>query len=179
MTSVQSWLDAMAAEPAVVAAAQQVALGANAADAAGAFLADTAAARSAAPKLPIPGQRNILITSALPYVNNVPHLGNIIGCVLRCDWIGCSEQGSPQAAAGCHTVGLPCNRKAKRSTASVCLPNCSQARAACCSPAVQCRRVCALCSRTRLQRCLCVRYRRVRHRHRDQGRPLGCLFQRC
>ena len=31
-------------------------------------------------KLPIEGQRNILITSALPYVNNVPHLGNIIGC---------------------------------------------------------------------------------------------------
>ena len=24
------------------------------------------------PLLPIPGQRNILITSALPYVNNVP-----------------------------------------------------------------------------------------------------------
>lgn len=35
-----------------------------------------------APKLPIPGKRNILITSALPYVNNVPHLGNIIGCNL-------------------------------------------------------------------------------------------------
>ena len=32
-------------------------------------------------KLPIPGKRNILITSALPYVNNVPHLGNIIGCM--------------------------------------------------------------------------------------------------
>jgi protein TonB len=32
------------------------------------------------PKPPIPGRRNILITSALPYVNNVPHLGNIIGC---------------------------------------------------------------------------------------------------
>lgn len=31
------------------------------------------------PKLPIPGKRNILTTSALPYVNNVPHLGNIIG----------------------------------------------------------------------------------------------------
>lgn len=29
--------------------------------------------------------RNILITSALPYVNNVPHLGNIIGCVLSAD----------------------------------------------------------------------------------------------
>ncbi|EXB99119.1 putative methionine--tRNA ligase [Morus notabilis] len=37
------------------------------------------------PKTPIPGKRNILITSALPYVNNVPHLGNIIGCVLSAD----------------------------------------------------------------------------------------------
>ncbi len=27
----------------------------------------------------------VLITSALPYVNNVPHLGNIIGCVLSAD----------------------------------------------------------------------------------------------
>ena len=35
--------------------------------------------------LPIAGRRNILITSALPYVNNVPHLGNIIGCVLSAD----------------------------------------------------------------------------------------------
>lgn len=34
---------------------------------------------------PLPNQRNILITSALPYVNNVPHLGNIIGCVLSAD----------------------------------------------------------------------------------------------
>jgi leucyl-tRNA synthetase len=30
-------------------------------------------------------KRNILITSSLPYVNNVPHLGNIIGCVLSAD----------------------------------------------------------------------------------------------
>uniref|UniRef100_A0A453SKM1 methionine--tRNA ligase n=1 Tax=Aegilops tauschii subsp. strangulata TaxID=200361 RepID=A0A453SKM1_AEGTS len=29
--------------------------------------------------------RNVLVTSALPYVNNVPHLGNIIGCVLSAD----------------------------------------------------------------------------------------------
>ncbi len=36
-------------------------------------------------KLRIAGQRNILITSALPYVNNVPHLGNIVGCVLSAD----------------------------------------------------------------------------------------------
>ena len=32
-----------------------------------------------------PKKKNILITSALPYVNNVPHLGNLIGCVLSAD----------------------------------------------------------------------------------------------
>ena len=39
------------------------------------------------PEIPLPkaGKRNILITSALRYVNNVPHLGNIIGCVLSAD----------------------------------------------------------------------------------------------
>ncbi|XP_055861016.1 methionine--tRNA ligase, cytoplasmic-like [Biomphalaria glabrata] len=37
------------------------------------------------PILPDPQRRNILVTSALPYVNNVPHLGNIIGCVLSAD----------------------------------------------------------------------------------------------
>ncbi|OWR49585.1 hypothetical protein KGM_210187 [Danaus plexippus plexippus] len=35
--------------------------------------------------LPDKDRRNVLITSALPYVNNVPHLGNIIGCVLSAD----------------------------------------------------------------------------------------------
>lgn len=35
--------------------------------------------------LPSISEKNILITSALPYVNNVPHLGNIIGCVLSAD----------------------------------------------------------------------------------------------
>ena len=35
--------------------------------------------------LPQSGKQNRLITSALPYVNNVPHLGNIIGCVLSAD----------------------------------------------------------------------------------------------
>ena len=38
-----------------------------------------------APVLPKKGERNIMITSALPYVNNVPHLGNIVGCVLSAD----------------------------------------------------------------------------------------------
>ncbi|XP_006897651.1 PREDICTED: methionine--tRNA ligase, cytoplasmic [Elephantulus edwardii] len=37
------------------------------------------------PVLPVTGEKNVLITSALPYVNNVPHLGNIIGCVLSAD----------------------------------------------------------------------------------------------
>ncbi|KAH9972765.1 methionyl-tRNA synthetase [Lactifluus volemus] len=31
------------------------------------------------------GEKNILITSALPYCNNVPHLGNIIGSILSAD----------------------------------------------------------------------------------------------
>jgi methionyl-tRNA synthetase len=35
--------------------------------------------------VPVEGKRNVLITSALPYVNNVPHLGNIIGAVLSAD----------------------------------------------------------------------------------------------
>lgn len=35
--------------------------------------------------LPVEGERNVLITSALPYVNNVPHLGNIVGSVLSAD----------------------------------------------------------------------------------------------
>ena len=35
--------------------------------------------------LPKKGQKNVLITSALPYVNNVPHLGNIVGSVLSAD----------------------------------------------------------------------------------------------
>lgn len=37
------------------------------------------------PILPNKEERNVLVTSALPYVNNVPHLGNIIGCVLSAD----------------------------------------------------------------------------------------------
>lgn len=36
-------------------------------------------------RLPKKNARNILVTSALPYVNNVPHLGNIVGCVLSGD----------------------------------------------------------------------------------------------
>lgn len=77
------YLSGLAAQPAIAAAAEQVGAGAPGAGPSGAFLADCAAAKATKPKLPIPGQRNILITSALPYVNNVPHLGNIIGCVLR------------------------------------------------------------------------------------------------
>uniref|UniRef100_A0A7S1XA67 methionine--tRNA ligase n=1 Tax=Compsopogon caeruleus TaxID=31354 RepID=A0A7S1XA67_9RHOD len=35
--------------------------------------------------VPIRGERNVLVTSALPYVNNVCHLGNLIGAVLSAD----------------------------------------------------------------------------------------------
>ena len=35
--------------------------------------------------IPQPDTKNILITAALPYVNNTPHLGNIIGGVLSAD----------------------------------------------------------------------------------------------
>lgn len=47
--------------------------------------------------LPEEGKRNILITSALPYVNNVPHLGNIIGSVLSADVFSryCKARGLP------------------------------------------------------------------------------------
>uniref|UniRef100_A0A2R5LNK0 Methionine--tRNA ligase, cytoplasmic n=1 Tax=Ornithodoros turicata TaxID=34597 RepID=A0A2R5LNK0_9ACAR len=41
--------------------------------------------KKADPILPEKGKKNILITSALPYVNNVPHLGNIVGSVLSAD----------------------------------------------------------------------------------------------
>lgn len=37
------------------------------------------------PRTPKPGVRNVLVTSALPYVNNYPHLGNLIGAVLSAD----------------------------------------------------------------------------------------------
>ncbi|KAI6784163.1 methionyl-tRNA synthetase [Emericellopsis cladophorae] len=37
------------------------------------------------PILPQKGKNNILVTSALPYVNNVPHLGNVVGSVLSAD----------------------------------------------------------------------------------------------
>jgi len=36
-------------------------------------------------RLPEAGRKNTLITAALPYVNNVPHLGNVIGAVLSAD----------------------------------------------------------------------------------------------
>lgn len=37
------------------------------------------------PKDPTLNEKSILITSALPYVNNVPHLGNVVGSVLSAD----------------------------------------------------------------------------------------------
>ena len=56
---------------------------------------DRVSAARRQPKLPQAGRRNILVTSALPYVNNVPHLGNIIGCVLSADCYArfCRQRG--------------------------------------------------------------------------------------
>jgi methionyl-tRNA synthetase len=75
------------ATPAALAAVAAVALDAASPSAAAAAVAaaDASAAAAARPPLPAPGRRNVLVTSALPYVNNVPHLGNIIGCVLSAD----------------------------------------------------------------------------------------------
>lgn len=47
----------------------------------------------------VAGERNVLVTSALPYVNNVPHLGNIIGCVLSADVFARYSRGT-----GCNTL---------------------------------------------------------------------------
>lgn len=60
--------------------ADSAALATSAAAAGAAF---RGASKSKSPILPKAGQRNILVTSALPYVNNVPHLGNIIGCKFK------------------------------------------------------------------------------------------------
>lgn len=86
---VEKYLEAMYKVPSFAAALEQIQMGKvdSSGDslAVAAASADALAAQAARTKLPIAGQRNILITSALPYVNNVPHLGNIIGCVLSAD----------------------------------------------------------------------------------------------
>lgn len=49
------------------------------------YTAASCAARTPPAHEAAQGSRNILITSALPYVNNSPHLGNLIGAVLSAD----------------------------------------------------------------------------------------------
>lgn len=71
--------DELAAQPADGGAAPSAAPSSTAAGCTG------GSAATAGPRLPRRGERNVLVTSALPYVNNVPHLGNIIGCVLSAD----------------------------------------------------------------------------------------------
>ncbi|KAF6255958.1 tRNA synthetases class I (M)-domain-containing protein [Scenedesmus sp. NREL 46B-D3] len=83
--AVAAFMDKLAAEAAVKAGTDALLSGAPAGALLARFEADAAAFQARQPKLPKKGQRNILVTSALPYVNNVPHLGNIIGCVLSAD----------------------------------------------------------------------------------------------
>lgn len=82
-----AYLSRAAAAPAMVAGIDAAAFGKGGEESAAADIvrSDSVAFAASVPKLPLTGQRNILITSALPYVNNVPHLGNIIGCVLSAD----------------------------------------------------------------------------------------------
>lgn len=63
---------------------------------------------NATPILPVEGKRNVLITSALPYSNNLPHLGNVIGSVLSADLYAryCRARGY-QTLYVCGTVSLP------------------------------------------------------------------------
>ena len=66
--------------------------------------------------LPADGQRNVLITSALPYVNNVPHLGNLIGCVLSADVYAryCRQRGYRTAfVCGTDEYGTATEAKAR------------------------------------------------------------------
>lgn len=66
-------------------------------------------------RLPVEGKRNILITSALPYVNNVPHLGNIIGSVLSGDVFSryCRARGhQPLYVGGTDEYGTATEMKA-------------------------------------------------------------------
>lgn len=65
---------------------------------------------------PEKGKRNILITSALPYVNNIPHLGNIIGCVLSADVYAryCRQRGyNTLFVGGTDEYGTATETKAK------------------------------------------------------------------
>lgn len=52
---------------------------------------------SASVPVPLSGLRNVLVTSALPYVNSVPHLGNLVGSTLSADVYArfCRARGYP------------------------------------------------------------------------------------
>jgi valyl-tRNA synthetase len=87
--------------------------------------------RSAAtqPHAPNAGQRNILITSALPYVNNVPHLGNIIGCVLSADCYAryCRARGyNTVFICGTDEYGTATETKARAARHRAAAPGCAQ-----------------------------------------------------
>ncbi|KAI9613703.1 hypothetical protein KEM48_003702 [Puccinia striiformis f. sp. tritici PST-130] len=55
--------------------------------------------------LPLSDRPNILITSALPYVNNAPHLGNIIGSTLSADVFARYSKSGPVVAQVLYICG--------------------------------------------------------------------------
>lgn len=56
------------------------------------------------PVLPEAGKKNVLITSALPYVNNIPHLGmpSFFVAIIAC----CAETGDRERGSGETDVAL-------------------------------------------------------------------------
>lgn len=81
----KGYYDRFISSPCVDAGIEAVGLFKGKDDVEAAVVARADVSSVAAKKIPRADARNILITSALPYVNNVPHLGNIIGCVLSAD----------------------------------------------------------------------------------------------
>jgi methionyl-tRNA synthetase len=55
--------------------------------------------------VPLSDRPNILITSALPYVNNAPHLGNIIGSTLSADVFARYSRTGPVVAQVLYICG--------------------------------------------------------------------------
>ena len=116
------------------------------------------------PKLPIPGHRNILITSALPYVNNVPHLGNIIGC----------EHSSLLPSPAPHPPPGPANCPPPQTSPPARLMG---ILFGCARRCAERRRVRALLPAARVQRALHMRDGRVRDGHGDESHGGEVLAQ--
>ncbi|KAG9032046.1 putative methionine--tRNA ligase, cytoplasmic protein rar1 [Serendipita sp. 407] len=67
--------------------------------------------------LPKEGETNVMITSALPYCNNMPHLGNIIGSTLSADVFSryvCTKNRNTIYICGTDEYGTATERQAMK-----------------------------------------------------------------